>query len=194
MKLIKSFTVICLMLAFSGKLLAQSDLENFVKNFQKTVLKGASYKVNQKDLTNGYMYICVPSQGEKECSMDSDLYTIAMWKTAKGTKIFGTFKHGCGGVGCWSANMESLVFYDEKMQNITLNVCNIATIDKTAETVELKNTDGASVDAEQRNVYAEIPQKGTTIQLTVGLAGVVSKNFAELQFDKNSGTFKFVTK
>jgi hypothetical protein len=182
------------MLAFSGELLAQSDLENFVKNFQKTILKGAFYKVNQKDLANGYIYICVPPQSEKECGMDSDLYTITMWKTAKGTSIFGTFKHGCGGMGCWGSSMESLVFYDEKMQNITSKLCNIPEIQKIADTIDLKNAEVSSVDAEQRNVYVEIPQKGTTIQLTVGLAGVVSKNFAELQFDKNSGTFKFVTK
>ncbi len=193
MKSIKYFLLAYLCLACVGKVMAQNDLEKFVKNFQKTVLKGATYKENTKDLANGYITICLPPQGEKECGMESALYSIAMWKTAQGEKIFGSFKYACGGMGCWGQTAESLVFYNEEMQNITAKVCDITKIQKLAETIELKNEHTESVDANQRNVYAEIPQKGTTIRFKTGLVGIVSKDFAELQFDKKSGTFKLVT-
>ncbi len=173
---------------------AQTEMDTFLKAYQTKFLKGEKLNISINDAQNGYMFGCLPLEGEKDCSMESYSYAFAVWKTAKGDKIWGVFRHACGGMGCWGQNMGDLRFYDNMLMDITNNVYDIRKAQKEADATELKIDGNNDVDALQRNIYAEIPRKGTTIQLTVGLVGVVSKNFASLIFDKSTGKFELIKK
>ena len=181
-----------LLLACAPYAWAQTDIEAFLKKYQSQYLQGASYKIKTQDAPNGYALFCVPSKGEQDCDMTSDMYAVGLWKTAKGEKIWGIFKHACGGVGCWADDMKALRFYDAQLQDITAKVYDAAATQKVADDFELTSPTNAAekFDAAQKNIYAEIPQKGTSIKLTVGVAGIASQTFGTLVFDKVTGKFK----
>lgn len=169
---------------------AQATLTEFIQNLVKKHEKGLKIIYKIKDDKNGFYQFCATETTEKDCTMESNHYDVAMWKTESGSQIFGYFRYDCGGEGC-SGALKDIHFFDNKGNDITNKVCPMSTftaIDQKA--MKLKKIDLPA--KEPKRWMFKMPQKGTTIPISVGQSGIEMPTIGALNFNKKTGVFIFV--
>ncbi len=183
------------LLAFLGfvsgtNLLAQSDLAKFIEHISKKNENGSKLKYEVKDEKNGFYKYCTLAAGDDDCSMESIIYEVAVWNLADGSKIYGYFQYYCGGEGC-GGDLSDFHFFDAKYKDITEKVLPMKQLHDLVKK-DFRSTDGQLIPREiERTYMMAIPQKSTTIDVSIGILGVGLNKVGSLTFDKKAGKFSF---
>ena len=171
---------------------AQSSLAKFEKHISNKNEKGSKLKYEVKDEKNGFYKFCALVDGDDDCSMESNIYDMAAWNLASGAKMYGYFRYNCGGEGC-GGTLADIHFFDANYKEITESVLPMKEL-KALEKTQVK-VDGEIVAADaERNFIFKIPQKGTSIEVFVGVLGIDMVNVGTLSIDKKTGKFSFAKK
>jgi hypothetical protein len=190
------FKPICTLILASfctlSALSAQSSLAKFEKHISAKNEKGNKLKYEIKDEKNGFYKFCALEEGDDDCSMESNIYDMAVWNLSSGAKIYGYFRYNCGGEGC-SGELSDLHFFDANYKEITASILPMKELDALQNTIV--KLDGEIFDTDAERVYSfKIPQKGTNIEVFVGVLGIDMVNVGTLSIDKKTGKFSFLKK
>lgn len=174
----------------SATMSAQSSLAKFVEYITNKNEKGLKLKYEVKDEKNGFYKFCTLVDGDDDCTMESSLYEAAVWNLADGGKIYGYFKFYCGGEGC-GGELADVHFFDAKYKDITATVLPMKTLRDLAKK-DVRTAEGQLVPASaERSYMIAIPQKGTSIDVNIGVLGMGISKAGTLTFDKKAGKFSF---
>jgi hypothetical protein len=169
---------------------AQSSLAKFENYISSKNENGKKLKYEVKDEKNGFYKFCALEEGDDDCSMESNIYDMAVWKLASGEKIYGYFRYNCGGEGC-GGTLADIHFFDANYKEITESVLPMKEL-KALEKTQVKiNGEIVAADAE-RTYFFKIPQEGTSIEVFVGVLGIEMVNVATYQFRYYQPEFKKV--
>ena len=153
------------------------------------------------DEKNAYMRENVTTEYNNGTTIERSSYYVdwGLWKSAKGT-FLGCAKHISDAMLSFDSGGCNLTFQDEN-NNLAPNLYDeklvISSFREALDKMSAKGAEGTEV------FYAEMPRKGTTIKLYIALKSEMDKNqgvpkwkmlFGELQFNKETGKFTFVSK
>jgi hypothetical protein len=174
-----------------------TDLEVFFGKYSKTFLANKQISVTTNDKINGYLAFGASEDASGNLFQEEN-YAMAVWKTTNGKAIFGVFEYTCFGGGCFGTTFRNLKFYDKNLNDITIEVCSLDSVERLASQSILNvNGQGYTWSDFGEKMLVEIPQFGTTVKLfilAVDGSVVGSTNFADLVFNKNTGKFSLQKK
>jgi len=139
------------------------------------------FKIEKKDIANGYLSVFEPQPGIPA----SKVVTMALWRSRGGKDLIGVFSSFCGGMGCWG-KLKDFKIFNANLEEVQKRVLNWQSL-KAKMNAPMKEVGNVSKKLIDLNV--EIPQKGTSIKIYRGVAGVHRELMATLVYNYNKGTF-----